>query len=314
MINEKKLVTEEKMTVIKTLNNNMVLARDSDGNDRICQGKGIGFRKKSGDSIVWSQVERSYIPENEQDRRYFQQLFSEIPDEYWEIAEKVVEYGRDQYQIKVSDRVILPLCDHMAGSVERYKKGTTLSNPMLWDIKRVYSDEFQIGKYALKILQERFNVEMKEDEAAFLAYHFVNAELGSLPNISPDSIATLIASVLDIVQESFQVKLNDEDWNYQRFVTHLKFFASRIVQRAGYQNEADDELYDELSERYRPVRKCVDRIADYILINYHYDLSMDERLYLLIHIQRVTKKYLKKKKSGAYSVKTSSDANTQNEG
>ena len=314
MINEKKLVTEEKMTVIKTLNNNMVLARDSDGNDRICQGKGIGFRKKSGDSIVWSQVERSYIPENEQDRRYFQQLFSEIPDEYWEIAEKVVEYGRDQYQIKVSDRVILPLCDHMAGSVERYKKGTTLSNPMLWDIKRVYSDEFQIGKYALKILQERFNVEMKEDEAAFLAYHFVNAELGSLPNISPDSIATLIASVLDIVQESFQIKLNDEDWNYQRFVTHLKFFASRIVQRAGYQNEADDELYDELSERYRPVRKCVDRIADYILINYHYDLSMDERLYLLIHIQRVTKKHLKKKKSGVYSVKTSSDANTQNEG
>jgi len=287
---------EEKMTVVKALNNNMVLARDIEGRERICQGKGIGFRKKNGDAIDWSQVERSYIPENEQDRRYFQQLFSEIPDEYWEIAEKVVEYGREQYQIKVSDRVILPLCDHMAGSVERYKKGTTLSNPMLWDIKRVYSDEFQIGKYALKILNERFGVDMQEDEAAFLAYHFVNAELGSLPNVSPDSIAQLISSVLDIVQESFQVKLNDEDWNYQRFVTHLKFFASRIVQRSGYQNEADDELYDELSERYKPVRKCVDRIADYILIEYHYDLSMDERLYLLIHIQRVTKRYMKKKK------------------
>ena len=41
----------------------------------------------------------------------------------------------------------------------------------------------------------------------------------------------------------------------------------------------------------------MDRIADYILIEYHYDLTMDERLYLLIHIQRVTKRYVKKKKS-----------------
>lgn len=290
------LTDEEKLIVIKSLNNNMVLVKDSTGLEKICQGKGIGFQKRSGDKIALSKVERSYVPENEMDRRHFQQLFSEIPDEYWEIAEKVVDYGREHYKIKVSDKVILPLCDHMAGSVARYKKGTVLANPMLWDIKRVYADEFQIGKYALEILKERFGVKMQEDEAAFLAYHFVNAELGSLPNVSPDSMAKLIGNVLDIVQESFQVTLNDEDWNYQRFVTHLKFFAARIVQRSGYQDEADDELFEELSERYKPVRKCVDRIADYILIEYHYDLSMDERLYLLIHIQRVTKRYLKKKR------------------
>ena len=286
----------DELTVTKVLNNNMVLVRDSGGIERICQGKGIGFQKKSGEKIRWSQVERSYIPENEQDRRHFQQLFAEIPDEYWEIAEQVINYGKEHYKIKVRDLVILPLCDHMAGSVERYKKGTALSNPMLWDIKRVYANEFQIGKYALKILQERFGVEMKEDEAAFLAYHFVNAELGFMPGLSPDAMTRLISSVLNIVQESFQVTLNDEDWNYQRFVTHLKFFAARIVKRSGYQDEADVELYEELSERYKPVRKCVDRIADYILIEYHYDLSTDERLYLLIHVQRVTKRYLKKKK------------------
>ncbi len=300
---DRKLASDE-MTVTKALNNNMVLVRDSEGIERICQGKGLGFQKRAGDRIRWSQVERSYIPENEQERRHFQQLFTEIPDEYWEIAEKVIDYGKEHYKIKVRDLVILPLCDHMAGAVERYKKGTVLSNPMLWDIKRVYADEFQIGKYALRVLEERFGVEMREDEAAFLAYHFVNAELGSMPGISPDSMARLISSVLDIVQESFQVTLNDEDWNYQRFVTHLKFFAARIVQRSGYQDEADDELFEELSERYKPVRNCVDRIADFILINYHYDLSMDERLYLLIHIQRVTKRYLKKKNVSSPSENT----------
>lgn len=296
MRKEKAPAEDSFMTVIKSLNNNMVLVRDGEGVERICQGKGIGFQKRNGDKVSWSLVERSYVPENELDRRHFLQLFAEIPDEYWEVAEDVVEYGREHYKIKVSDRVILPLCDHMAGSVERYRKGTILANPMLWDIRRVYSDEFQIGKYALKVMEEHFGVQMKEDEAAFLAYHFVNAELGSLPNVSPNSMAKLIASVLDIVQQSFQVTLNDEDWNYQRFVTHLKFFAVRIVQRSGYKDEADDELYAELSERYKPVRKCVDRVADFILIDYHYDLSTDERLYLLIHIQRVTKRYLKRKR------------------
>ena len=293
---EKASADDSFMTVVKSLNNNMVLARDDEGVERICQGKGIGFQKRNGDQVSWSQVERSYLPENELDRRHFLQLFAEIPDEFWEVAEDVVEYGREHYKIQVSDRIILPLCDHMAGSVERYRKGTILANPMLWDIRRVYSDEFQIGKYALKVMEEHFGVQMKEDEAAFLAYHFVNAELGSLPSVSPNSLAKLIGSVLDIVQESFQVTLNDEDWNYQRFMTHLKFFATRIVQQSGYHDETDDELFEELSERYKPVRKCVDRVADFILINYHYDLSTDERLYLLIHIQRVTKRYLKKKR------------------
>ena len=131
MGNDKNFTDEEKLTVIKALNNNMVLVRDGCGVEKICQGKGIGFQKRSGDKIIRSLVERSYIPENELDQRHFQQLFSEIPGEYWEIAEKVVEYGRERYKIKVSDRVILPLCDHMAGSVERYKKGTVLANPML---------------------------------------------------------------------------------------------------------------------------------------------------------------------------------------
>ena len=57
---EKTLSDEEKLTVIKALNNNMVLVRDSAGLERICQGKGIGFQKRSGDKIARSLVERSY--------------------------------------------------------------------------------------------------------------------------------------------------------------------------------------------------------------------------------------------------------------
>ena len=68
------------MKVVKALNNNMVLVRDENGNESICQGKGIGFQKKTGDCLEEDKIERRFIPENASDSRHFQELFMETPD------------------------------------------------------------------------------------------------------------------------------------------------------------------------------------------------------------------------------------------
>lgn len=277
------------MKVIKSLNNNMVLAQDVQGNECICQGKGIGWQKRNGDLVDESLIERRFTPENADDSRHFQQLFSEISEDFWKIAEEVVSFGQQRYNIKVSRRIILPLCDHMAGSVERYRQGMVLENPMLWDVKRVYPKEFKVGLYALRLLEKQYGVQMRDDEAAFLAYHFVNAELGNMESVSLDTMARMIGQVIDLVEQSFQIKLNEEDWNYQRFLTHLKFFMRRLTSREACGETAEDELYQELKVKYPHVNRCVERIADMILIDFHYDISQEERLYLLIHLERVTR-------------------------
>lgn len=284
------------MKIIKALNNNMILVRQPNGQEIICQGKGIGWKKHSGDEADESLIERRFIPASEDESRHFQQLFSEIDDNYWGIAAELLDYARSRYALKVSEKVILPLCDHMAGSVERYRKGVRLENPMLWDVKRVYPKEFQVGKYALKLLKERYNVEMLDDEAAFLAYHIVIAQLDNSPQVAPDLVTRLASSVISLVEQSFQITLNEEDWNYQRFLTHLKFFVNRLAVREPYIEEEEDELYTELKAKHPHVRRCVERIADYILIHFHYDISSEEKLYLLIHISRVVRASKKAKK------------------
>ena len=95
-----KMRMDGKMKIIKSLNNNMVLAVGTDGREKICQGKGIGFQRKRGDLLDPAAVERVFVPESDSDRSHFLQLFSEIPDVYWEIAEEVVEYGREKYGIR----------------------------------------------------------------------------------------------------------------------------------------------------------------------------------------------------------------------
>ncbi len=279
---------------MKPLNNNMVLAKTDDDKDVICQGKGIGFGKKKGDAIDESLIEKKFVPADRQESNYFQQLFTQIPDDYLVLAEKVLAFAREEKKIKVSDRIVLPLCDHMAGAVERYRNGTPLNNPMLWDIKQVYPAEFAAGMYGLQLLKERYDVDMKEDEAAFLAYHFVTAELEKKNIDSVDEVTAIMRDVVTIVKESFQIDLDINDWNYQRFLTHLRFFAGRVITKSGYTEDPDTELFEELADRYKHIGNCVERIADHILVDYHYDISTDERLYLLIHIERITRKYRKR--------------------
>lgn len=282
------------MKIAKSLNNNMVLAVDDQGRECVLKGKGIGYQKKKGDRIDEEQIELRFVPASQEESRHFQQLFSEIPEEYWDMAGKVVDYARTRRKLPVSDKVILPLCDHMAGAVERYQQGIALDNPMLWDVKRVYPKEYRVGKYALTLIEEQYGITMKDDEAAYLAYHFVIDELGSQPGPDPGIMTEIAGRIIEIVEKSFQIELNEEDWNYQRFLTHLKFFVKRVIEREPNEESEDQSLFEEVRSHYPHVYKCVERISDYILIEHHYDVNRDEQLYLMMHLERVTRKAVRR--------------------
>ena len=40
--------------------------------------------------------------------------------------------------------------------------------------KNFYSEEFDIGLYGLKLINDRFNISMPEDEAGFIALHIAS--------------------------------------------------------------------------------------------------------------------------------------------
>lgn len=105
---------------------------------------------------------------------------------------------------------------------------------------------------------------MTDSEAAFIAWHFINAGLADKTDVTANESVKLISSILQIVEESFQTKLDTEDWNYQRFLTHLKFFAVRLLTHATYEDAGDEELLADLRKKCRPVANCVDRVADFI--------------------------------------------------
>ena len=55
------------MTIVKTLNNNIVLVRDDQGTEKVLFGTGIGFKKKRGDMVDETLNSKIFTP-NEEDQ------------------------------------------------------------------------------------------------------------------------------------------------------------------------------------------------------------------------------------------------------
>lgn len=70
--------------------------------------------------------------------------------------------------------------------------------------------------------------------------------------------------VENIVKYHFRTAFDTEDVYYYRFITHLKFFAKRLVENITYQDGSSDGLLDIIKEKYPDAFRCVEKITKFI--------------------------------------------------
>lgn len=278
------------MIIKKVLNNNVVVSVNDEKKEIIVMGCGIAFQKKNGDTLNKDKIEKIFVLDDKDMTKQFQELLSEVPIEYMTITDKIVKYTEEKFKKKLNDIIYISITDHIHSSVERYLKGIELKNGLLWDIKRLYKDEFEIGKYALKVIKDEIKVELPEDEAAFIATHIVNAQLNEgIPSVM--NMTKLIQEILNIVKYHFRIDLDEESLDYYRFITHLKFFAQRLFNEKTHENNKDNELFNIVKEKYSRSYECIKKVSKFIEDKYSYELTNEEQLYLIIHIERLVEKH-----------------------
>ena len=270
----------------KVINNNVVLFVDEKGREVIAMGKGIGFQKKTGDMIDKALVDKFFRLDDQEASQKLQQFSDVIPMEYINLADDAVQYAKVTLNKKFSDSLYISLSDHIYNAVTRFLGGISLKNPMLWEIKRFYEPEFEVGLHVLEMVMERFKVKLPEDEAAFITIHLVDAELDNSSIENVYTITKVIQDIHNIVRYFFRIEFDEKSIHYYRFITHIRFFAQRLVTKTTYKDDGDDSLFDLLKNKYKNSYKCVLKIDEYIRNNFHYDLSTDEKLYLMVHIER----------------------------
>ncbi len=277
------------MILKKVFNNNAVLAEDDTHLECVILGKGIAFQKKPGSLIDEADIDKIFVLKSNETMDMFFRLMEEVPVNRLELTIKIVEQAQKDLNTKFDDIVYIALADHLNYALNRYKEGVNLGNAMLWEIKKFYSEEYKAAQNSLKIIQYYEGVELNEDEAGFIALHFVNSQLESEGRNQALQMMQVLQEMLDMVEVEFNIRLNRESISYGRFLTHLKFLIKRILTHDLYTGQEEDILYHQVVNKYKDAFSCSERLCKFLENKYDTAISLEEIIYLTLHLQRAIK-------------------------
>ena len=276
----------DNIIIEKVINNNIISAYEKSGAEVIVMGRGIGFKKKQGEVVPADQISKIFRIKSRTLAEQFKELLANMPLERVRISDEIISHAKDHLKLKLNPSIYVTLTDHINFAIERVSQGIEPQNALLWEIKRFYPQEFQLGIYALELIQDRLDILLPEDEAGFIALHFVNAEYGTDIRDAvkfPDQMQAIV----DIVERDLGILLDESSLHYERFMTHIKFLIQRIYRKELLSSE-DRELSLLMQRKYPREYQCSLKVAEYIMQATGSRLSEEEIMYLSVHIRRVS--------------------------
>lgn len=276
----------DNIIIEKVINNNIISAYEKSCAEVIVMGRGIGFKKKQGEVVPADQISKIFRIKSRTLTEQFKELLANMPLERVRISDEIISHAKDHLKLKLNQSIYVTLTDHINFAIERVSQGIEPQNALLWEIKRFYPQEFQLGIYALELIQDRLDILLPEDEAGFIALHFVNAEYGTDIRDAvkfPDQMQAIV----DIVERDLGILLDESSLHYERFMTHIKFLIQRIYRKELLSSE-DRELSLLMQRKYPREYQCSLKVAEYIMQATGSRLSEEEIMYLSVHIRRVS--------------------------
>ncbi len=271
------------MKAIKKINNNVVLALNDKNEELYVVGKGLGFQKTPYEITDENIIEKIYVsPKN---IKMFN-ILNDIPIEHICLAEEIIQAGRSILQKEFHSNLIITLSDHISFALQRKEEDIEVKNPLEWEIKNLYPDETRVGRRALEIIKNKTGMILPKSEIPSIALHFINAQTSSGDMQQTTKETTIIGEILSIIKYHYKIDFDENSPNFSRFVTHIRYFIRRQMDSKSLANENED-LFQMVRTKYLEEIQCVAKIEHFLKTNYGWDCTNDEKLYLILHIQRL---------------------------
>lgn len=270
----------------KVLNSSVVLAEDEFHHEFILLGKGIGYGRKQGELLDENQGNQVYLPVDNNRSKQIISLMDSLPPEILEVTQEMIEQAQTLLKVSFGSNLIFVLADHLNFAIERLEKGIMITNRVFWEIKNFYPREFEAGLKSLDLIRERLRVQLPDEEAANIAFHFANAQSTDNPEYDTARYAKLIGEIINLVRYSLNRNFDTESIHYMRFVTHIKYFVERFFTQRLLHNE-DDLLFNQLKRRYPKEMMIAEKVRAYLKEKYNRELPDEELTFLVIHISRM---------------------------
>lgn len=212
-------------------------------------------------------------------------MLNEIPEEIIAISAQIVDQARRHIDNPISSNIVFTLADHIHFSIQRCQKQMNVQLPIVYDIQHLFEKEMSIGAYGLRLIQKELHITLPKEEAAYIALHIINAEMQD-KNKKTDKDNEIIEHILTIIEREYDMQINKDNFNYSRFVSHMHYLLKRGESKQLI-NTDNKAIYDKLKQDYRQSYECVRQVSAYLNGIFHMELSDEEKLYLMLHINRL---------------------------
>ena len=155
-------------------------------------------------------------------------------------------------------------------------------------INKFHKNCFKIGFNSIEIIENNLGIKLDKNEAAFIALHFINAQIGNHDMTETTKITTIMGEILSLIKYKFKIEFNEDSFEFTRFVTHIRYFIIRQVNNKPLDNDNND-MFDLMKDKLTEELGCVEIIEKHLNKNYGWKCTNDEKLYLMLHIQRIRK-------------------------
>lgn len=276
------------MIVLKKINNNVALCRDSKGSELIAFGNGIGFPKTPYVLTDLSKIDVTFYNISEQ----YLDVLNEIPSDIMAFTARMVDRIRIALPYELKPNFVLTLADHLAFCMERQKKNIYVHMPLAYEISSMYPMEVQIAKNVLEEMRRTFDVHLNNREIYGIVLSILNSRIDSEENskgFSRKKMDALQKKIDAIVEKQFNIKIEHESFSYSRFSSHLQHLFSRINSNKPLHSK-NVKLYEKMKKEFPETDCCVEKISDLIRNELGWELSDEEKMYLIIHVNRICEK------------------------
>lgn len=270
------------MRIVKKINNNVAMGRDSRDREVVIFGKGVGFPRMPYELNDLSRIDRSYYGVDAS----LLPLLDEIDEEIWRLTFQIVDKGKMVLETNLKSSFTFVLADHLNFAIQRIKKGMIISNPLQYDIEHLYEKEMELANWAIDQIMKKIHIKLPHAEAANIALHFAEAEEAASQTEKKDDMEWIVKDITRIVEKCLHLKLDRKEFNYSRFVTHIQYMIQRRNQERRF-HSMNIQFYEEMKEQFPEVYRTSAEIKKYFGKRMGWDLDEEEVLYLMLHVNRL---------------------------
>lgn len=275
------------MQILRVLNNNVVLSRDSHGRDVILTGRGLGFQTKAGDPVKRDRIVRTFVPVDGRDPDHLAMVLAEIDEDVVRaVSLAITEVGVEKPD-STNPSLVIAVADHIAGAHSRIKQGRPpVAYPLEAEVLHLYPEEYHQAKRLLDTVNVYLDHPLPRSEAVALALHIVNAGFTSGDLSFTYTMTGVIRQMLAVISERFQLELPQDSISVARFITHVRYLFVRVSQHKQLQ-DTSSIISDGIRESYPEAARTAEQLASVVQLRLGSELSSDEVAYLALHVARM---------------------------